>query len=202
MKTIKKYLGIFLSLLLVATMGCTEFPEVLDDSIKADPAGDSELMKSENKSVVSLTEQEIEGLFYMREEEKLAHDVYYQFYEWYGRTIFLNICESEQKHTDAVLHLLNIYGLTDPASATIGVFNNEILQALYDKLIEDGTGGLISALEVGVVIEETDIEDINRLMDQTKVKNILQVYGNLLSGSANHLSAFERELEKVESKQN
>ncbi len=202
MKTIKKYLGLFLSLLLVASMGCTEFPEVLDDSITADSAGDSELMKSENKSVASLTEQETDGLFYMREEEKLAHDVYYQFYEWYGRTIFFNICESEQKHTDAVLHLLNIYGLTDPASATIGIFNNEILQALYNKLIEDGKGGLISALEVGVVIEETDIEDINRLMEQTEVKNILQVYGHLLSGSANHLSAFERELEKVESKQN
>jgi hypothetical protein len=50
-------------------------------------------------------------LAFMREEEKLAHDVYLLFSEMYageegGAKIFAHITESEQRHTDAVRELL------------------------------------------------------------------------------------------------
>ena len=159
--------------------------------------GDAELKKGTPKKSVTLTQKEIDGILFMREEEKLAHDVYVQFYDLYGNKIFLNISQSEQRHTEAVLRLINFYGLEDNAKAGIGEFKNEELQELYDLLMSMGTN-LISALEVGVIIEETDIEDITALMEQTEVKNILQVYGNLLNGSQNHLKSFESVLDKLE----
>lgn len=159
--------------------------------------GDVVLKKGTHKNPVTLTQQEIDGIMFMREEEKLAHDVYVKFYDLYANKIFLNISLSEQRHAEAVLRLINFYKLEDPVKEGIGEFVNQELQDLYDLLMSMGTD-LISALKVGVLIEETDIEDITALMEQTEVKNILQVYENLLNGSLNHLKSFESTLDKLE----
>jgi len=160
--------------------------------------GDSELKKGTPKKTVVLTQDEIDGILFMREEEKLAHDVYVNLYEMYGNQIFFNIAESEQKHTEAVLRLIEFYGLTDPAKEGIGEFTNPDLDELYDLLMAMGDDGLTQAMEVGVLIEEKDIEDITLLMEQTEVKNILQVYNHLLNGSLNHLKSFESNLDKLD----
>jgi hypothetical protein len=41
-----------------------------------------------------------------------------------------------------------------------------------------------------VIIEETDIDDLNAGIASTKRKDIKTVYSNLLQGSLNHLKAF------------
>jgi hypothetical protein len=150
-------------------------------------------------SIPVLTPAEIDDLMFMREEEKLAHDVYVALYAEWGSPVFYNISLSEQKHTDAVLGLIVNYGLEDPASPEIGVFNNPHLQELYDLLIEMGMAGELDALEVGVLIEVTDIEDIVECMERTDRADILTVYGNLLAGSENHLAAFLRNIDANES---
>ena len=61
-----------------------------------------------------LTQEEKDGLLYMVEEEKLAHDVYTKLYEKWGLQIFKNIADSESTHVNAVRLLLDKYGLTDP----------------------------------------------------------------------------------------
>ncbi len=144
-----------------------------------------------------LTQEEINGLLFMREEEKLARDVYLKLYEMYGLQIFKNIAESEQRHTDAVLSLIEKYNLTDPAINEVGVFRNQELQELYNKLIEQGSRSLADALKVGALIEEKDIIDINKLINETKNPDIIRVYTNLVNGSAHHLVAFVSEYEKV-----
>ena len=146
-----------------------------------------------------LTDKEIQGLLFMREEEKLAHDVYIVFFEKYNRRIFKNIARSEQKHTNAVLRLINRYELTDPVSTNdIGVFVNQDLQDLYDALIAKGNNSLIDALAVGAEIEEVDILDLKRWMaDIVENDDLLFVYNNLLRGSRNHLRAFNRNLENL-----
>ena len=45
-----------------------------------------------------LTDEEIAGLKLMREEEKLARDVYMVLYEQWNLPIFSNIANSEQAH--------------------------------------------------------------------------------------------------------
>ncbi|MBI9038718.1 MAG: DUF2202 domain-containing protein [Bacteroidales bacterium] len=137
---------------------------------------------------------DIAGLKFMREEEKLARDVYDHFYINWNSTIFDNISNSEQVHMDRVLDLLTFYGVEDPAQPEPGVFSNQELQELYNTLIEAGESSVEDALVVGATIEEVDMVDIQNLLDQTEDENIQCLYGNLLKGSRNHLRSFYNKL--------
>jgi hypothetical protein len=71
---------------------------------------------------------------------------------------------------------------------------NPDLQALYDSLIAQGSVSEQAAMEVGVVIEETDIADIDVMISETTESDVLAVLDSLRSGSVNHLAAFQRQL--------
>jgi hypothetical protein len=144
-----------------------------------------------------LTDVDIEGLELMREEELVAHDVYVYFYEKYGTSVFTRIASSESKHAEAVLALLDYFGVADPATGVEGNYNSPELQALYDELIAAGDESVEAALAVGALIEETDILDLQELIDGTTNTDIEMVYANLLSGSYNHLKAFTNSLSSL-----
>ena len=137
-----------------------------------------------------LSAEESAALLYMREEEKLAHDVYVNLYDQWGLPTFQNISQSEQAHTDAVKALLDRYGLSDPASSVAGVFTNPDLQALYTELVKRGSQSLAEALKVGAAIEEIDILDLQERLVQTDNADIAQVFNNLMRASYNHLRGF------------
>jgi hypothetical protein len=137
-----------------------------------------------------LSADETAALLYVREEEKLAHDVYVTLYEQWSLPTFQNISQSEQTHTDAVKTLLDRYGLADPASSEIGIFTNPDLQTLYKNLIARGRQSLAEALKVGAAIEEIDILDLEKRLSKTDNADIQQVFNNLMKGSYNHLRRF------------
>ena len=144
-----------------------------------------------------LSADEVADLLHMREEEKLARDVYLALYDKWGSRVFQNIARAEQVHMDAVGALLQTYGIEDPVAKTgdaRGVFVNPDLQALYEQLVSQGSTSLVDALTVGVTIEKLDIEDLNRAIARTTHDDIRQVYKNLRRGSENHLQAFLRNL--------
>jgi hypothetical protein len=142
-------------------------------------------------STTTLSADEAAGLIFMREEEKLAHDVYVTFYQQYGLAIFNNIASSEATHLAAVKTLLDRYGIADPAAGnSVGVFENAELQALYNELIAQGSQSLSAALKIGGAIEEIDILDLQERFATTTHSDIQQVYTSLLNGSYNHLRAF------------
>jgi hypothetical protein len=144
-----------------------------------------------------LSTEEITGLLLMREEEKLAHDVYTVLYEAWNLRIFENIASSEQTHTDAVKALLDAYGILDPAAGeAIGEFVNADLQALYDELVTQGSQSLGEALKVGAAIEEIDILDLEEQLAHTDNADIRAVYENLMKGSRNHLRSFTSTLKQ------
>lgn len=145
----------------------------------------------------SLTDSEKEALLFMREEEKLARDVYLELYGLWGSKVFNNISQSEQRHMDAVRCLLERYGLDDPAAdKDAGVFVNTELQGLYDDLMQKGKESPEDALIVGALIEEVDIEDLESLLDNQEMDNqdLRAVFKNLNLGSRNHLRAFTKNL--------
>lgn len=148
-------------------------------------------------SAATLSAAEAETLTFMREEEKLAHDVYLVMYEIYpDAAIFANILASEQRHMDTMLKMLIKYGLPDPAAEKgTGEFDNVDLQSLYDQLIARGSTSLDAALQVGVDIENTDISDLISALAQTKRKDLTTAYSNLLEGSYSHLQAFQKALD-------
>ena len=171
-------------------------PPLLDvDSSGASKVNDNLLDLINTLPVEQLNDAEIEALSFMREEEKLARDVYFYLYDIWGPQIFSNIANSEQTHTDAVLRLIEKYGLIDPAQDKLsGEFSDPTLQGLYDTLIALGTASLIDALIVGATIEDLDIYDLLRLMAVIDNQDINAVFENLRKGSRNHLRAFSSHL--------
>jgi hypothetical protein len=139
---------------------------------------------------------EADDLLFMREEEKLARDVYITLFSKWKLRPFSNISRSEQRHMDAILNLLKKYKLTDPVKED-GEFSNSELQELYDSLIATGLQSKLDAVKVGALIEDVDMKDIVDAMKRTDKADILQVYGTLLSGSKNHLNAFVRQVENI-----
>jgi hypothetical protein len=142
-----------------------------------------------------LTDDELAGLLWMREEEQLAHDVYVALGDMWGLRIFENIAASETSHIDAVASLLDRYGIEDPALGNEpGTFTDPAMQELYDQLVTDGSESLEEALAVGAFIEELDIRDLQTRTATTGIAEIVTVYENLERGSRNHLRAFYSQL--------
>lgn len=147
--------------------------------------------QNKNGSTATLSTQEIKDLVHLREEEKLARDVYRYLYEVWGQWIFDNIAASEQQHMDAVKNLLDRFGVEDPVENDVeGVFINETLQELYDDLIAIGESTKLNALWVGATIEDMDIFDIKGMLENTDKPDLVSVYENLMKGSRNHLRSF------------
>ncbi|MFN0167760.1 MAG: DUF2202 domain-containing protein [Bryobacteraceae bacterium] len=143
-----------------------------------------------------LTAEEARTLAFMREEEKLARDIYQQLYSKWKLAAFNNISKSEENHFQAIGTLIARYGLADPARDNpAGVYTDSRLTTLYHELLAKGLRSVKDALEVGVLIERTDIADLEDALTATSKLDLKRVYNNLMSGSYNHLEAFEANLE-------
>ena len=146
-------------------------------------------------SATTLTDAETEDILFMREEEKLARDVYMTLGDVWGTPIFTNIAGAESMHMTSIEMLITHYGLDDPVDENpVGVFVNPTLQTMYDDLVATGSRSLIEALEVGALIEEVDIKDLIDSIAETEASDVLRVWEQLLSGSQNHLKAFTSQL--------
>jgi len=140
------------------------------------------------------TAQDVELLKHMKEEEKLARDVYVRLYELWGVPVFANISRSEERHLAAVNYLLSVYSPEDTVTAAPGRFNEGHFQELYDNLTGKGAESLVEALKTGATIEDLDIKDLQDYLALTENENIIMVFENLMKGSRNHLRAFNRQL--------
>jgi hypothetical protein len=145
-----------------------------------------------------LNSTELTSLSFMREEEKLARDVYITLYNKWGVNIFTNISNSEQTHMESVLLLLNKYSLIDPVgSNVVGVFSNSILQNLYTQLVAQGNISILDAYKVGATIEDLDIFDLKTALIDIDNQDIRLVYDNLTKGSRNHMRSFYKSILNV-----
>lgn len=148
------------------------------------------------EELVPLTDVEIPLVLAMREEEKLARDVYLTLNNQFPSLIFVRIAASEQRHTDAISRVIATQGLDDPVvDNAIGVFIDPVFAELYVNLVADGSADYIAALTVGALIEEIDIEDLEAALEQVTNPQLKRVFENLLNGSYNHLRAFVAGLE-------
>lgn len=145
-----------------------------------------------------LSEGEIAGILLMREEEKLARDMYAALYETWRIPVFANISGSEQTHMDWMELIIQRYNLDDPASSgsAPGNYESDELQQVYDQLLEKGLASLKGALEVGATVEDLDIADLERLIAESDNDDLRVVYQNLNKGSRNHLRSFYSQLQR------
>lgn len=148
-----------------------------------------------------LTVSETETLLFVREEEKMARDVYLTLYNKWGLKVFQNIAtRSEQQHMDTIKVLVDAFGYVDPVSSdAVGAFTDPVILKLYNDLVARGMTSSQEALMVGGFIEEFDIKDIQDAIDEAKQGTnqaaVIQAYDGLLCGSRNHLRAFVGQIE-------
>ncbi len=134
-------------------------------------------------------------LISLREEEKLARDVYLTLLDRWGLPMFEQIAGSEQRHMDRVGELLAARGLEDPVvDPARGAFTSPRFSELYTSLVERGERSERAALEVGALIEELDLADIEGMAARTEDPDVSRTYALLACGSRNHLRAFTSRL--------
>lgn len=185
--------GIFIALGMLLTPMAADARMGAGGGSKGSQAGLSSIIA--NLPYQELSTMEEAGLIHMREEEKLARDVYQTLYEEWGLAIFINIAQAEQLHMTAIKSLLDKYNVPDPIiDLTAGVFPSEDMQKLYDELVEKGKVSSVEALYVGATIEDLDIKDLYDYLIETDNSDIKTVYQNLVKGSRNHLRAFVYQL--------
>ncbi len=144
----------------------------------------------------AVTAQVASDLRFLREEEKLARDVYIELGERWGLPVFLNISRSEQVHMDRVKYLLDANEITDPVvDDRVGIFTDSSLASLFAELIALGETSELDALTVGATVEDLDIKDIAEMIERTDDADVLTMYESLICGSRNHMRAFVSQLE-------
>ena len=171
----------------------------------------------------SLDADEASHLVFMREEEKLARDVYLRFAEMYPeQDVFSSIAtQSEQTHPDTIRDRLKQFNLADPNPDTnnlpdsLGVFTGEewgwYFTEKFTELTEIGAENELAALYIGAFIEELDMHDISDCpqvmvdagysdpcgLRHTDEKALINAYRSLIDGSENHLRAYVGQIEAV-----
>ena len=149
-------------------------------------------VESHESSSFTLSADETASLLFMIEEEKMARDVYDALFEITGIKTFDVISDSENQHYTKLLELAGKFNLELGAlPSEAGLFVNKEIQSLYDQLVLQGSSSQEAAADVGILIEQTDIKDLQNLLAAVDVKPIGIVYENLLQASASHLSTFE-----------
>lgn len=146
---------------------------------------------SATSPTAEVTDEMLDDLIFLRQEEKLARDVYLTLSEFYQVGVFASIAQSEQTHMDTILKMLEKRNVADPvAGMGIGEFQDEHFVELYETLVLRGMQSQEAALGVGVAIEELDIEDITERLANNPPPDVARVYTALRDGSYNHLVAF------------
>lgn len=195
-----KKISVLLIVLSFALMSCTNSVSSNEVTTPSAMDSDAQLTKIitgglDNEILsIELTDEIAEGLKFMREEEKLARDIYINSNELYSLRVFNNISRSEQIHMNAILYLLGRYEIEDPVvDDAVGEFQNTELAELYNQLKDQSSLSVNDALMVGAAIEEIDIIDLKTRIakvDNTENCDIYLVYNNLKRASGFHLKAF------------
>lgn len=149
---------------------------------------------SAQNSATSLSDEEFAGLVYMREEEKLARDVYLTLNARWELRIFDNIIKRVKRSTWLRCSgLLDTYNIEDPVGINpVGVFISPYFRSCMTISLLAMTSCRNLWRSAGYV-EEVDLLDLATRMKATTNQDILRVYANLEKGSRNHLRAFVKQ---------
>lgn len=160
-----------------------------------------------------LTDDQKYTLAYMWNEEKLAKDIYLALNDVWPNQVLYNIATRSETQHEAMVEALveaydiNITDLDDYAERYSeaelrafgpGAYGVPAVQALYGTLYAKGVRSAQDALEVGCMVEVTDINDLNEdIATATGADDLVAVFESLRSGSYNHYWAFDNALKTM-----
>jgi len=161
----------------------------------------------------TLTDEQKYTIAYMWNEEKLAKDVYLALNDVHPSQTLYNIAtRAEVQHEAQVQALAKAYDLNITNLVDYGRYYSEAelealapgkfalpeIQELYDALYSKGVQSAQDALEVGCMVEVTDIEDLDEKIAVAQgADDVVAVFENLRQGSYNHYWSFDRALKNM-----
>ena len=210
MITLKKILTILSISSALLLVGC-------DDSGTTPPSDTNDATISsinlDPQQLVELTDEQKYALAYMWNEERLAYDIYMNLYKINPLRQLENIAtKSEITHINLVVDLveaydINITNLVDYTESyskeeleamPSGVYGIQAIQDLYDTLYEMGVASSQASLEVGCLVEVTDIDDLDRFIDESAGNQaLIDTFNILRDGSYKHYWAFDGSLKDL-----
>lgn len=137
-----------------------------------------------------LNEKEITTITQLIGKEKIAKDVYENFYQQYKNNLFGNIAKRKQKHIDFWKNIL--------AKQNISVDENDAVaetENLKNQFISEGIDE-ISALKIALKIEELNLNDIYTVRRNSSKSAIREAANGVECGTKNHLFVFYRALKE------
>ena len=177
--------------------------------------GDKSPQQTNTNTIVSnqLSDEQKYSLAYMWNEEKLAKDIYLALNKLTPHNTLYNIAtRSEVRHEASVENLVKQYdiNITNLKDYTVSYSEEELralkpgeyavpeVQELYNALYEKGSKSLKDALEVGCMVEVTDVNDLDEYIEIAKDNsNLISTFDFLRRGSYNHYWAFDRALKNL-----
>jgi len=163
--------------------------------------------------LTNLTLEQKTTLAYMWDEERLARDLYLSLNDLTPLTTLYNIAtNAESKHVESVELLLKKYDLNLLNTTDFSGGYSEVelealndrefivpeLSLLYGQLYAKGSLSSRDALEVGCMVEVTDINDLDRdIALVSEARDITLVFENLRKGSYSHYWAFDKALKNM-----
>jgi len=172
-----------------------------------------------DSNITGLSQELVDTLSYMGNEERLAYDVYNALYAEWGTKQFTNIAsKSEVKHIQAVQDLIKKYKINDDVNFTnvdlepLGYMNTAVeqmqagtydiseIQRLYDDLVSEGSASEVAALQAACKVEVTDVEDLDadiKIAEASNAQDVVDTFNFLRNGSYNHYWAFDGALKNI-----
>ena len=172
----------------------------------------------------TLTQEAKDTLSYMGNEERLAYDVYNYLYDYHlnNNTEAINqltniATNAEYVHIQTVQLLVQKYITSESDFTNVdlnennykesaiedmnaGVYDISAIQNLYDLLISKGVQSKQDALEVGCMVEVTDINDLDKdilIAQESNADDVVAAFEFLRDGSYSHYWAFDSGLKNM-----
>ncbi len=139
-----------------------------------------------------ITETEAGDLQLLREEEKLARDL---FRDWSDRSeLFGAVAHSKQLHFEIVGALLQRHQVTDRTLGGEGLYVFPQLQTLHQELLARGGSTELEALAAGAELHERDLVGLEEAAGRSQLEDVRASLAEIQRGARNHLRGCVEEL--------
>jgi hypothetical protein len=124
------------------------------------------------------------------QEEKMAYDLYGEFYERWSLSVFNKVQQREAKHVWCVERIMDNYGFTYKANTKAGSYPDKEIQKIYDEVTVNGCISDLAALEAAAFIKEKHIYELREWIRYQEDEYIVKVIFLMESAAQSHLRAF------------
>lgn len=128
------------------------------------------------------------------QEEKMAFDLYGEFYERWSLNVFNTIQQREAKHVWCVERIMDNYGYKYRTNTNTGLYQDKEIQKLYDELTVKGCISDLAALEAAAYIKEKHIAQLRERIRYQEDGYVVKVIFLMESAAQSHLKAFVKSI--------